>query len=167
MTEQTTTTGQPDPAAGQNTPDNPEPLEQGASNGPGEGEGTDESPNGSEAARWRRRLRDTEAALGQLTERLTALQRAEVERIAGEHLADGSDVWKHDGVELPSLLSEDGTVSSDKVAELARAAVAARPHWAAHRPSPVPGKPRERLRGGGDPSDEPSSPSWANVIGKR
>lgn len=86
-----------------------------------------------EAAKYRRQLRDAEAARDQLAERLAALQRGQAETFAREHLADGADLWR-DGVDLTALLDDGGQVDPDKVREAARSTIAAHRHWAAPRP---------------------------------
>lgn len=84
-----------------------------------------ETPN-AEAAKWRRRLRETEQAhldaeatwkteRDQLVAQRDALRRAEVDRIATEHGVKPALVWAA-GTELGDLVAEDGTVDKDKVA---------------------------------------------------
>ncbi|MGV0746268.1 hypothetical protein [Mycolicibacterium sp. XJ870] len=73
----------------------------------------DESPN-QEAAKYRKRLRETEAERDQLAERVEALQRQQID---AQVLAAGvkpAALWKT--AELTELLAEDGTVSADLVA---------------------------------------------------
>jgi hypothetical protein len=73
-----------------------------------------------EAASWRTKLRAAESERDALTERLIALQRAEVERIASTGAEDfrpllaGDDVWR-DNTELAGLLDDDGQVDAGKV----------------------------------------------------
>jgi len=62
-----------------------------------------------EAAKWRKQFREAESQVAALTERLTALQRREVERLASADMADPEDLWRS-GVELTELLDEDGNV---------------------------------------------------------
>ena len=84
-----------------------------------------ESPN-AEAAKYRRRLRETEAAhleaeqawkteRDQLIAQRDALRKAEVERIATEQGVTPALVWAA-GTDLGDLVAEDGTVDKDKVA---------------------------------------------------
>lgn len=77
-----------------------------------------EGGGNSEAAKWRRRLRDAEAERDALTERLAGLQRAEAERLAGEHIAKSSALWAA-GVDLADLLTDEGQVDPEKVAAAA------------------------------------------------
>jgi hypothetical protein len=122
----------------------------------------------SEAARYRHRLRAAESELEATRERLAALQKSEVERLAGAVLASGSDLWLA-GAQLGGLLDEAGHVDQDKVNEAAKGALADRPHWAPRPKGPLlPGKPKASLRGGGDP-DDPSaggSTGWTTVLGR-
>lgn len=79
------------------------------------------SPN-AEAAKYRRQLREVEAERDTLAERLTTLQRTEVERLAADHIAVGSSLWLT-GTELADLLNDDGTVNPDAVKTAAKAAI--------------------------------------------
>lgn len=72
-------------------------------------EETEENAGNREAARYRRRLRETEAERDGLAERLTTYQRREAEQIAAEHLSRPSDLWL-DGAEVSTLLTEDGAI---------------------------------------------------------
>lgn len=86
--------------------------------------GTDEPEADSanaEAARYRRKLRNAESERDGLAQRLEAMQRAEVERLAGQHLAKGQALWAG-GVQLADLLSEDGTINAEAVRDAAQAA---------------------------------------------
>ena len=75
---------------------------------------------GQEAAKYRRRLREAEAERDALTTRLEQLQRAEVERLAEQHIAKGSGLWA--ATELADVLDEDGNIDPAKVTAAARAA---------------------------------------------
>lgn len=69
----------------------------------------------AEAARYRTRLRETEAERDRLAGMVETLQRAEVARLAGEHLAQGADLLEYGMVGLDALLGEDGNVDPDQV----------------------------------------------------
>jgi hypothetical protein len=128
-------------------PDAPEP----------DTEPTTTEPEGSgEAAKWRRRLRDTETERDGLATRLSALQRAEAQRLAGADLADGKDLWLA-GVDLPDLLDDAGNVDPAKVADTTAAVLVDRPHWAAQRP--VTADPDQGRTGG-----TASAPSFAAFL---
>ena len=68
---------------------------------------------GREAAKYRRRLRAVEAERDELTQRLEAMQRSEVERQAAAAQLRPAALWS--AATLPDLLNEDGTVDADKV----------------------------------------------------
>ena len=88
---------------------------------------TDASAGNAEAAKYRRRLRDTEAERDTLAARLTALQRAEAEALAAERLVDGEDLFRY-GSTLDDLLGDEGQVDPQKVAAAADALVTERPY---------------------------------------
>lgn len=73
-----------------------------------------------EAARYRRKLRETETERDQLAQRIESLQRSEVERHAG-HLARPSAIWAA-GVTVSEVLNENGDVDPNKVTEAVIAA---------------------------------------------
>ncbi|OKH86037.1 hypothetical protein EB75_09620 [Mycobacterium sp. ST-F2] len=81
-------------------------------------EGPDDGTGNREAAKYRRKLRETEAERDTLVQRLESMQRAEAERLAGEHLAKGVALWLGDTA-LADLLNGDGNVDPDKVAHRA------------------------------------------------
>lgn len=74
----------------------------------------DEHGGNREAAKYRRKLRDTEAERDALATRLETMQRTEAERIAGEVLAKGAALWI-DGTTLADLLDEDGDLDATAV----------------------------------------------------
>lgn len=73
----------------------------------------EETGNG-EAAKYRRRLRETEAERDTLAGRLEAMQRGEVERIAAATVKSPAALWAA-GIEVADMLTEDGTVDPAKV----------------------------------------------------
>lgn len=105
------------PAETEGTTEAPEGTE-------GEEETTEDDSPGREAARYRRKLRAAEKERDQLSETVATLRRAEVERIAASQIATPSALWAA-GVELETLLGEDGTPDPDKV-RVATAEVAQR-----------------------------------------
>ena len=110
-----------------------------------------EEPHGgnAEAAKYRRRARAAEIERDSLRDQLAAVQRAEVERVAGATLADGADLWA--AVDLDATLAEDGTVDPAKVRDAVRDLLTAHPHWA--RPGPV--KPGSLASGAAARSTDP------------
>lgn len=85
-------------------------------------EATDERPSRREA-RYRRQLRAAEAERDQLAERLDAMRRAEVERIAADVLAKPAGLWAA-GTGLGDLLDADGNVDAAAVRAAAETAQA-------------------------------------------
>jgi hypothetical protein len=92
----------------------------------------------SDAAAYRRRLREAEAerdALAadrdRLREREQARQRGDVEALAARQLRDGSDLWT--AVDLDACLNDQGEVDEEKITAVATELAGAKPHWAAVR----------------------------------
>ncbi|PPF32277.1 hypothetical protein C5B93_15905 [Rathayibacter sp. AY1A2] len=75
----------------------------------------------SEAAKYRRQLREAEAERDTLRSRVESLQRSDVERIASTKIEKASAVWAA-GSQLADLLDEDGNVDPEKVAAAAESA---------------------------------------------
>lgn len=73
-----------------------------------------------EAAKWRRKLRDTETELGALREHVQALQRQQIDAHVTAQGVKPEAVWAS-GVELSELVAADGTIDPGKV----KAAIAA------------------------------------------
>ncbi|MET9326072.1 hypothetical protein [Tsukamurella sp. NPDC003166] len=71
-------------------------------------------PQSKREARYRTQLRDTEAERDKLAATVEAMQRTEVERLAGAVIAKPESLWAS-GVNLADLLGEDGLVDPDKV----------------------------------------------------
>lgn len=123
---------------------------------------TDDKP-GSEAAKWRRRLRDTEVERDTLAQRVERFQRAEVTRLVADDLAQPGDLFRF-GVTLADVLDDDGKVEPGLVATALSGLLEARPGL---------GKPAPQQRGpsshgqGHRPVAVDASPSWADVIRKR
>lgn len=119
------------------------------------------TPASREAAKYRRRLRETEAKLDKMTERVAAYDRREAERIAAQHLADGADIWR-DGATVDSLLGDDGGIDAEKVIELVKATATAHPHW--QRRGPQKKVQRGPLLSGASSADNQSTPSWSRLL---
>lgn len=73
-----------------------------------------ESNPGREAAKYRRKLRDTETERDQLREAITGMRRAEVERIAGATVQNPAGLWAA-GIDVADLLDDAGQVDPAKV----------------------------------------------------
>ncbi len=96
--------------------------------------GEDQAVRSEEAKRYRLRLRQTEAERDELRQtntdlagRLETMQRAEVERVAADHLAAGDAVWLA-GADLADMLDEAGQVDAAKVQQVCQTATAERPY---------------------------------------
>ena len=85
---------------------------------------------GREASKLRERLRVA-------TERLAVLQRGEAERLAAGKLGAGADLWAG-GIDLTSLLNEEGDIDPDLVAQAADRVIEAHPHWKKRAPASPP-----------------------------
>lgn len=116
--------------------------------------------DGNEAAKYRRRLRDTESQRDQLAGRVETMQRSEAERLAAVHLADGSDLWLT-GTTLADVLDEDGNVSVEKITAVAQQITAARPHW--HRREPA-AAPSSAVTANGKIDAAPAR-TWSDILG--
>ncbi len=115
---------------------------------------SDESEgNDREAARYRRRLRETESERDALTARVEQYQRAEAERIAAESLAAPADLWLF--TDVAAVLNDEGDVDPEKVREIGRTVAAERPGLARVAPS---------FDGGARTSVDPGK-SWSQLIG--
>ena len=116
----------------------------------------DEGPSGNaEAAKYRTRLRATEAERDTLAVQLDALRRAEATRVAADVLADGADLFRDD-TDLDALLADDGTIDVEAVRARADELIAAHPHWSRHRWPVDTGQGR---RGG-----HTAPASWADAL---
>lgn len=133
-------TERPDPDSGGSGTGDPQNGAQGASgsagtqprDAAGRGSGTDPDGTGDdggnpEAARFRRRLRDTERERDRLAEQVQRMQTADVARVAADTLAEGGDLLALGGTTLPDLLDDDGNVDPDAVRSAAAELVRARP----------------------------------------
>lgn len=108
----------PEPTQGPETPSDPPEGSTGTQEEP---EGTAEDGN-REAAKYRRRLRDTEADRDRLAAQVEALQRAEIDRLAAAEGIKPEALWAS-GANLPEMLTTDGIVDPDRVTVAAKAAI--------------------------------------------
>ncbi|MFA7511858.1 MAG: hypothetical protein WCZ29_15370 [Mycolicibacterium vanbaalenii] len=90
-----------------------------------------------EAKKYRQRAQAAEAERDTLRTRLESMQRNEVERLAAEHLKDGTDLWR-DGAQLADLLDDDGNIDPDKITDVTQTLVTAHPHWRKLAPAAPP-----------------------------
>lgn len=138
MTDQTTTETDTTEAEEVQTPHPPaatEDLNGQVPNETPEAEPGDESDPAAkargEAAKYRTRLREAETERDALASRVATLQRAEVARLAGEKLAQGTDVFDIGRTELADVLDADGNVDPALVGERVTELLASRPGLAA------------------------------------
>ncbi|MBF6298038.1 hypothetical protein IU459_10815 [Nocardia amamiensis] len=123
--------------------------------------GGEQSGPNREAAKWRKQLRTVEAERDGLRERVTAFERAEVERLAADRLADPADLWTG-GVDLESLRGKDG-IDAAKVGKAVDAILRSHPHWQrAQKQRPAVGSLRSGATGA---SVDSLGTSWAEVFG--
>ena len=100
---------------------------------PPAGGDNDQDQNGRETRQDRRdrqareRAAELETERDKLAARLDARDRAEVTRLAGEILAQGSDLLDLGGVSLDDLRDENGDINADEVAAMAAALADSRP----------------------------------------
>lgn len=90
----------------------------------------DGPPADREAAKYRVRAKEAEAARDRATERLTIMQRVEAERLAtgAGKLVSGEDLWSA-GTKLEELLDDEGNLSTELVTNAVAAVLDSRPHW--------------------------------------
>jgi pyruvate/2-oxoglutarate dehydrogenase complex dihydrolipoamide acyltransferase (E2) component len=154
-----TTTGTTTEAAEPTGPEAPAPA---ATAEPAPAEEVEGRRAGQDARR-RQQLREAEAQRDALAASVAALQRAETLRIAGEVLAEPGDLFDLTTATVEELLAEDGTVDPAKVAEAARALVAARGDRFARPPSTPPS-----FGGGARPDHSPRpTAGWSDVLSGR
>ncbi|MFI6779105.1 hypothetical protein [Nocardia sp. NPDC050412] len=119
-----------------------------------------QSPN-REAAKWRKQLRTVETERDSLIERVTAYERAEVERLAADKLTDPADLWVS-GADLETFRGEDGAIDAAKVRAAVDGVLESHPHWKrATRTRPPAGS----LKSGASSEGDIVGTSWAQVFG--
>lgn len=118
-------------------------------------------PASRDAVKYRKRAQAAEKERDQLADRLATLQRAEVERLAAQHLADGADIWR-DGADLANLLTDAGNIDPDKVKTTATELGATHPHWRKLAPSAPPAS--SVTANGKIGGDEPKQTTWSDLL---
>lgn len=121
---------------------------------------TEQQTGNREAAKYRRQLRDTENERDTLRERVTGYERAEVERLVADRLADPADLWVA-GTELDSLRGKDGAIAPEKVKAAVAELLEQRPHW--KRPTKSAADARN-LKSGATSSDDWVATSWKSAF---
>jgi hypothetical protein len=106
----------------------------------------------------RKARKSAERRLQDADDRVQALQRAEIERIAShpvaghKSLAEPSDLWKGDGVALTQMIDEHGSIDAAAVWATVDKLVEDRPHWATRPPGVAGSADARKGRGGGEAS---------------
>ena len=129
-----------------------------------------------EARSLRERLHATEEQVGQLQSQVgeqaaivSAMQLAEIKRLAGDLLHDPDDLIAHQP-DMSNYFDEEftGIVSADRVVEQAKELIRQRPHLGKPpqvAPPPPTDRPIEGLKPGATPDTKPSAPvGWSAVI---
>lgn len=151
----------------QETTQNGAVADAGAQTAPPAGEGTGEpddgsqSPDGSKGSREARYRTERNAAREELATahgRIEAYQRAEVERLAAEHLAVPADFWLSENAVADYVDPETGAVDADRVAEDVRLLIEERPRLGSRSPAFDP----SRGMGGGTPPAKVAS--WSSAF---
>lgn len=126
--------------------------------------GTPEADTGAQRpnreARYRTERNTAREELAAANARIAQMQRAEVERIASEHLAQGADLLTMSGNELAAYLDDEtGAVDAERIREDARLLLEERPGLGKHAPAfdPTQGT-------GGPPKPKPPTPSWGSMF---
>lgn len=138
--------GQPDPS-----PDPQEP----------QGDPQDGGGGNSEAARYRRRLRDAEGERDTLAGRIETFQRREVHRLAQDTLAQPNDLFDVAGTQLADLLDDAGEVDPGRVTVAVAALLDSRPGLAVVTPPSWPDV------GGGRRGEITPAASWSGLLSRR
>lgn len=134
------------------TPDEPDvPATNGAPDDP------DPSPN-SEAARWRTKLRETEAQRDTLADRMIGYQRRECELAIADLLDEPTDIWEIGQAEVSAFYGDDGALDEAQLRAAAGALCDMRPKLA------KPAGPRWQNFGQGMKPPPPPSIGWESVI---
>ncbi len=121
-------------------------------------EAATEQGKGNEAAKYRTRLRSTEAERDALAARVARLQTAEVHRLARVRMADPDDLTVH-GVQVAGLLDDDGEVDPAKVEAAVGDLLDRRPRLAKDYEPEVEG-----FDGGARTTVRRSGASWSGVL---
>lgn len=93
-----------------------------ATEAPADDQPQPEGKAGKEAAKYRTRLRETEAERDRLADQVTALRRAAVDDRVKGHKVPVDGFWAS-GVQLEDLMDEDGNLDDEKVKAAADTAV--------------------------------------------
>jgi hypothetical protein len=126
---------------------------------PDSGKASDENRAGNREARYRVERNEAREALSQAEALIGSLHTREIERLAGEHLAQPADLLALGGVELTDLLTDEGYVDAEAVAEVAAALIESRPGLAKN-----PRHPAIDLSQGMGNNPGRGRPSWGDLF---
>jgi hypothetical protein len=118
----------------------------------GSTEETGKNPN-AEAAKYRVRAREAEAARDTLAQRIKSLQTRELERIAAKSLSNPADLLTLSGKSLKDFIGDDGELVTETANELLGSRPGLRPVQAATDPT------QGRHGGTGKPA-----PTWSELL---
>lgn len=126
---------------------------------PPEGESAESSPN-SEAARWRRQLREVEAQRDALTDRVRGYQRRECESMVADLLDVPADLFDIGQIDITAFYDEDGTLNEGELRAAAGALLEERPRLG----KPQPTGPRWQNFGQYAPPPPARGAGWSDVL---
>lgn len=123
----------------------------------------DHAPN-TEAARYRRQLREAQAERDGLAERLAGYQRSECEAAVADLLDVPTDLWDVGQADVNAFYGDDGTLNDAELRAAAGAIVEQRPRLA-KQPETPPTPNWGQVSAGHAPPG--SGPSWGDIINPR
>jgi hypothetical protein len=119
---------------------------------------TEEPPKVNKEAQYRVQRNEARQELATANARIERMQRAEVERLASEHLSMPGDLFSLSGNELADYLTDEGDVDAEKVAADAAAVLAERPGLRRNAPAFDPSQ------GYGGRTQVKAQPSWGALL---
>jgi hypothetical protein len=122
-----------------------------------------------EAAGLRAQLKEARATIESLegaTARADALEHAEIERVAAEHLIDGADIWRVDTDTRQSFFDDEfHAITRDRIVEAAKKLASEKPHLGRLPSGPPPSdRPIESLRLGASPEEKSVPITWSSAL---
>jgi hypothetical protein len=134
-----------------------EPQETPAEVEPTTDDATNEPQKRNKEARYRVERNEARTERDALAERVERMQRAEVERLAGDGLSHPADLFSLSGNELADYLTESGDVDVEKVSADVAAVLAERPGLRKNSPASDP------TQGSGGNPGKPKL-GWADLL---
>lgn len=122
-----------------------------------EGGSTGEGQKGNREARYRTERNSAREELATATARIERMNRREVERLAGEHLSVGADLFVN-GNSTESYLTESGEIDADRVREDAQLLLTERPGLRRQSPAFDP------TQGHGGNAPDKGKPTFADLL---